>query len=740
MVRFHHAWIAAAVMTIAVSSASVRAAPPAAEVVPFTTNEYGTPVVDDYRWMETPDSRPLAVWMHAQNDAARATLASLPGRVDLLKEITAADNLASFTRVLVITANKYFYTQIRPGQNVASLYVRDVPTGNITMLVNPSQLGRQGSPEAINFFQPSQDGRYVAYGVSADGSEAATLRVVSTEDVKDQGVSISRVRGENGTFLPVWWLPDNSFAYYRTRQMEAGRNENGLFLQSRVWLHHLGQNPDGDGDTAIFGSGVDPGIAVAPDQDALVKTAAGSNYAFGLLTRNESDNVIDDIFVTPISDLEAGRPVWRRIADRADEVTALDAAGDEIFLLIYKDAPHNKIVAVDAAAAEGPVVFRDVVPQGDAIIRAFRVAKDGLYIASSLNGGSQLARAPLSDGAVGAAELLALPYPGTVDTLVADQTADGAVFQYESWTHSPLWYKFDPVARQSEDIGLQEAIAVDALGLVSREVSAASYDGTMIPLSIIMKADTRLDGRNPALLIGYGSYGTTITPGFDPSSVPWLNRGGIVAVAHVRGGGWYGEGWHKAGMKLTKLDTVFDYIACAQYLVDQGYTSPRFLAGKGTSAGGITIGGAFTWRPDLFVAAIDSHGLTDTLRAEFTPNGPPNIEEFGSVTTEAGFHGLYAMSAYENIRNGVAYPAVLLETGAHDSRVAPWIVAKMAARLQAATSSGNPILLRVSYKSGHGFGSTAAQYESSMADELAFLLWRMGLPAFQPEQGRSPGQ
>jgi prolyl oligopeptidase len=734
------AWIGVAALALAATSASARAAPPVAQAVPFTTNEYGTPVVDDYRWMETPDSKPLAAWMRAQNAATRATLASIPGRADILKEIAAADNLVSFTGALVITPNKYFYTQIQAGQSMAKLYVRDVPTGKVTMLVDPSLLGHQGSPEAINFFQPSQDGHYVAYGVSADGSEATTLHVVSTVDLKDQGVSISRVRGENATFLPVWWLPDNSFAYYRTREMEAGENASGLFLQCRVWLHHLGQNANGDDDTAIFGSGVDPGIAVAPDQDALVKTATGSDYAFGLLTRNESNNVIDDVFVTPISDLEAGRPVWRRIAESADDVTALDAAGNEVFLLTYKDAPHNKIVEVNTAAAEGPVAFRDVVPQSDAIIRAFRVAKDGLYIASTLNGESQLARAPLSGGAVGTAQLLALPYPGTVDTLVANETEDGAVFQLESWTRSPLWYKSDPATRRPVDIGLQKAIAVGAMGLISKEVSVPSFDGTMIPLSIIMKADTRLDGRNPTLLIGYGSYGTTLTPGFDPSSIPWLNRGGIVAVAHVRGGGWYGEAWHKAGMKLTKLDTVFDYIACGQYLVDQGYTSPRFLAGKGTSAGGITIGGAFTWRPDLFVAAIDSHGLTDTLRAEFTPNGPPNIEEFGSVTTEAGFHGLYAMSAYENIRNGVPYPAVFLETGINDPRVAPWIVAKMAARLEAATSSGNPILLRVSYKSGHGFGSTTAQYESSVADELAFLLWRMGLPAFQPEQDRSEVQ
>ena len=640
----------------------------------------------------------------------------------------------------MIVGHNYFYIQAQAGQNVAKLYVRDKSTREVTMLIDPSVFGHDGSPAAINFFQPSQDGQYVAYGVSADGSEAATLRVISTADLKDQGVAITRVLGENGTFLPVWWLPDNSFTYYRTKTMGANETPGDFFLGSRVWLHHLGRNPDGDGDTAVFGANVDPAIAVAPDQDALVETVVGSRYAFGLLTRNECDNVIDGIFVTSISDLEAGRPVWKRIASSADDVTAFDAAGDEIFLLTYKDASHNKIVAVDAAAAARPVVFRDVVPQGDAIIRAFRVAKDGLYVASSLNGVSQFARVPLTDGAVGAAELLALPYPGTIDTLVTDQTRDGVVFQFESWTRSSLWYKFDPVTRQSVDVDLQKAINLSTSGLVSKEVSVASYDGTMVPLSIIMKSETKLDGRDPTLLIGYGAYGSTITPGFAPSNLPWLDRGGIIAFAHVRGGGWYGEDWHKAGMKLTKLNTVFDFIACAQYLVDQQYTSPHFLAAKGTSAGGITVGGAINWRPDLFVAAIDSHGMTDMLRVEFTPNGPPNIEEFGSVTTEAGFHGLYAMSAYAHIRNGVAYPAVLLETGAQDPRVEPWIVAKMAARLQAATSSGEPILLRVSYKSGHGFGSTEAQEASAMTDELAFLLWRVGVPAFQPAQGGALGQ
>jgi len=249
-----------------------------------------------------------------------------------------------------------------------------------------------------------------------------------------------------------------------------------------------------------------------------------------------------------------------------------------------------------------------------------------------------------------------------------------------------------------------------------------------------MRADTKLDGHNPTLIEGYGAYALELSPGFLTRAQPWLARGGIFAIAHVRGGSWFGEGWHEAGKKLTKLNTVFDFIACAQYLVDQHYTSPQYLGGEGGSAGGITIGNAIDWRPDLFAAAIDSHGMSDTLRTEFTPNGPPNIVEFGSVTNEEGFHGLYAMSAYDHVRDGVPYPAVLLETGVNDPRVTPWEVTKMAARLQAATSSGKPVLISVSYDSGHGIGSTKEQDDQERADEYAFLLWQFGKTGFQPQK------
>src|SRR5204863_168527 len=234
------------------------------------------------------------------------------------------------------------------------------------------------------------------------------------------------------------------------------------------------------------------------------------------------------------------------------------------------------------------------------------------------------------------------------------------------------------------------------------EVKAKSYDGTLVPLSIVHRRGVALDGSHPTLLYGYGAYGITLDPFFDPKWLAWIERGGVYAVAHVRGGGEYGEDWHVAGKLLTKPNTWRDFIACGEYLIEHKYTAVARLAGVGGSAGGITIGRGITDRPDLFAAALDEVGMSDVVRVELSPNGPPNIPEFGSTKTPDGFKGVYEMRAYHHVTDGTAYPAVLLTTGITDPRVTPWQPAKLAARLQAATSSGKPILLRVDYEAGHG--------------------------------------
>ena len=263
------------------------------------------------------------------------------------------------------------------------------------------------------------------------------------------------------------------------------------------------------------------------------------------------------------------------------------------------------------------------------------------------------------------------------------------------------------------------------------EVKAKSYDGTLVPLSIVYKKGLKLNGRNPTLLEGYGSYGITLDPFFDPKMIAWFERGGVFAVAHVRGGGEYGEDWHLAGKLLTKPNTWKDFIACAEYLINQKYTTTARLAIEGGSAGGITIGRSITERPDLFAVAIDAVPMSDVVRAEFTPNGPPNIPEFGTVKEADGFKALYEMSGYHHITDGTPYPAVMVTTGFNDPRVISWEPGKMAARLQVASSSGKPVLLRVDYDAGHGIGSTKTQREEELTDEMSFALWQFGVPEFQ---------
>ena len=424
----------------------------------------------------------------------------------------------------------------------------------------------------------------------------------------------------------------------------------------------------------------------------------------------------------------SGHAHWTQVVRKGDEVTGFAAHDDDIDILTSKDAPRYKVVETSLKQPSFDNA-KVLVPQSDAVISQIAPAKDALYAQTMHDGEGGIIRVPFASGVP---QNVAMPFKGSIGSVATSPDRNGILLHMDGWTQAPQWYDYNPATSKVARTALQQPSKADFSAITSVETKAVSYDGTMVPLSIIMKKGSKLDGSHPTLLIGYGSYGITLTPFFAPEFLPWLDRGGIIAVAHVRGGGWYGDAWHKAGMKLTKMNTVYDFVACAHYLIDHKYTSPAHLAGEGGSAGGITIGRAIEVRPSLFAAAVDSHGETDTLRSEFTPNGPPNISEFGSVKTKAGFHGLYAMSAQVHLRKGVKYPAVFLETGANDPRVEPWEVAKFTAGLEADSASGKPILLRVSYQSGHGIGSTKAQEDNELADEQSFLLWQLGAPGFQP--------
>jgi prolyl oligopeptidase len=426
----------------------------------------------------------------------------------------------------------------------------------------------------------------------------------------------------------------------------------------------------------------------------------------------------------------SGTP-WKKACDVGDAVTGVASGGDNLYLLTHNDAPRFKLIKTSVSNPE--ISKADVVvPQSSAVLAALAAAKDALYVQARDGVFGKLIRVPYD----GTPEAVALPFDGTVSLAAAEPRCDGVFLTMASWTKAPQVYSYDPATKQLANTGLQPAATFDLPDSLQSVVAmATSYDGTMIPLSVVYRQGIKMDGSNPTLLSGYGAYGIPQEPWYVPRMLAFLERGGILATAHVRGGGEYGEEWYRAGYKGTKPNTWKDFIACAQYLIDNKYTSPGKLACTGGSAGGILVGRAITERPDLFGIAIPQVGALDMLRAETTPNGIPNIPEFGTVKTEEGFKALFEMSAYHHVKNGVKYPAVLLTAGMNDPRVEPWETAKMAARLQAATASGRPVLLRLDYEAGHGIGTTKRQVEEETADIWTFVLWQAGVPDFQPSPG-----
>jgi prolyl oligopeptidase len=365
------------------------------------------------------------------------------------------------------------------------------------------------------------------------------------------------------------------------------------------------------------------------------------------------------------------------------------------------------------------------------VVTGIAVASDALYVRRMTGGVSDLVRVEHSLGAKPAS--VKLPFEGDIDALTADPRLPGVVLDMGAWTRFGGYYAYDPKAAKVVDTKLQPQGPYDnPADLVSLEVKVKSQDGTMVPLSIVHKKGMKLDGTNPTILYGYGAYGISQTPSYRPQYLAWFERGGVFAVAHVRGGGENGEEWYKGGYQQTKPNTWRDAIACAEWLIAQRYTSAEKLAIEGGSQGGIYVGRSITERPDLFGAAIDEVPVSDAIRSSFETNGELDKTEMGTTETEAGFRALYAMSPYHHITDRTKYPAVMVVTGINDPRVDAWQAAKMAARLQAATTSGKPVLLRVDFDAGHGYGSTKKQRNEELADILAFLLWQLGVKDYTP--------
>ena len=693
--------------------------PPATEVRTVRETIHGVEIADPYRWLEDLRSEEVRAFFRSQGDFARSELDRIPGRAPLLARIRELSDATTTVTGVKIAAGKVFYYKFGPGKAMPVLCVRDGFAGTERVLVDPEKFAQGESKAAINWYAPSPDALHVAFGISVGGNEDAVMRVVESPGGKDTGVAIDRARFNTN----LGWHPDGGSFYYA--RAPAGVTETSKRAANiRVYRHALGR--DSGRDEIVFASGAGGARDVPEFVYPSIVVPEESKFAYAIAREGVRREFA--VHATPVKDLAA------KVISMSDEVTAIEAWKDDLYALTHKGAPRAKVVHVKAGEVLASNA-RVVVPQGDTVIQQMALAADALYLHTTLGGLDRLERMNFGMLASKKPEFVRTSFDLSITQLIANPRRPGAVLRMQGWTEPPTVTTVEAKTGNLKNTGLQPPVKADFSEMDDVRLYAPGHDGEKIPVTLVYRKQTMLSADNPTLLVGYGSYGISMSPTFDATRLAWLERGGILAFAHVRGGGEYGEAWHKAGQKATKINTILDFIACADFLIKYGFTSPKRLAIQGGSAGGIPAGGALVRRPDLFAAVVPRVPVMDMLRIEFSANGPPNIPEFGSIATKEGFEALRVMSAYHQVTDGTAYPAVLLTTGMNDPRVDPWQSGKMAARLQAASSSGKPVLLRVDWQAGHGQGSSRQSREEELADIYSFLLWQFGKEDFQPLAG-----
>lgn len=707
--------LVALLLAAGVSAHAQAASPnyPATPVKPVVDTYHGQTVTDPYRWLEDMKSAEFQQWLKAQADYTAAGLKILPGRNALRKRLGELADAGVTTGGYSLAGRHLIYLKREPGQNQRRLWIRDGVDGAERQLLDPLAVPGKPGKHSIDWYTPSPDGQKIALGLSEGGSEDSVLVVL---DVATGEIGPERLMHAGLNEPGVAWLPDGSGLMFNQHPADERYNK------SAVMLFRFGdQQP-----RRVFGWGM-PGQRFDIADLPYVKLSKGSRWA--LLELLHGDARDKSYYVAPLAAVlaQADRAPWRRVISPKDRVGAAFLDGDRLITLTQKDHPHRSVVAHDLRTKRAP----QVLLQPSAQILMEMAKGDGELVLRSLDAGvSRLTRLPLQGGA---SERIALPFDGTVRELESLGQGEWLI-RLEGWTQ-PAQTLVVKAGAQPRPVPLQPASSVDTSGLSSERVMVKSHDGVMVPLSIVSPKGAKVE--RPTIVTGYGAYGLTQEPSFRPARLAWLEQGGRFAVCHVRGGGELGEAWHQGAHILNKQNTVSDMIACARWLIDNGYTSPQLLAGTGGSAGGITIGGAINQAPQLFAAAQHAVGVSDMLRMELTPNGPPNIAEFGTVKNPAHFKAMRALSPYHNVKDGQAYPAVIVTTGANDPRVDAWMPAKFAARLQAATAKtpgAKPVWLRVDYEAGHGMGSSVSSQLDETADVWSFFLWQMGVPAYQPKQ------
>jgi prolyl oligopeptidase len=709
------------------------AMPPPFAPCPVVDTHWGEKIEDPYRCLENTADPAVQAYMKAQADATAQVLSRLPGRERLLRRIQEIDAEvpANVTDVTRDARGNLFYEKRTASDNQFKLYMRRGLDGPETLLVDPERLSQAGGPpHAIGGYATSRDGQRVAYTVSAGGAEIGSLHVLDTGSGRELMPPIDRIRGGG----IVSWLPDGSgFFHTRLAPDWSQRPRAERFLDNSVFLRRLAEPA---AEVAVFGPTVHPELGLARSDNAQVFVL--DSLPLGVAVVYHGVSRYRSLYLSDRAALLAGKPVWRKVFDQSALVGEVAVHQGWLYLRTAQDAPRHRVLRVALPAAD-MTRAEVLVPAGPGVVTAVAAAPEGLYVTRREGAVKKLFRLPHGAPPGTQLQAIALPFEGNVTLADADPAIPGVVLGLSGWTRALRHYVLEPGETTPRPLALAPPGRFDVLsGVTAREVMVRSHDGVEVPVSIIARSDLKLDGSNPTLLYGYAAYGTVEEPAVNPRLLAWLEQGGVFVISHARGGGIFGDAWHKAGHKATKFNSWRDGIATAEWLIAQGYTSRKRLSVIGGSAGGIFVGRAVTERPDLFSAAVISVGNLDQIRSETRANGVANIPEYGSVKVEAEFHALRNNSTYEHIRPGTEYPALLFEHGVNDIRVDVWMSTKTATRFLAAQAPGRPVLMRLENDAGHGAGATRAQAQQRTADRWAFLLWQAGLPEFQPTGPKGP--
>ncbi len=671
---------------------------------PVVDEIHGRTIVDHYRWLEDDQDPEVVRWSRAQNDLTERVLGSRPEREvfhDQLVHLLAGDTVGS----AVIRENRVFFTYRMGSQDQPALYIRDlVEEGSQRVLVDPNPLSGEGTV-SLDWWHVSPGGNLVAYGLSQDGDEWSTLRVIRVDGGEILPLEIPRTRHSS-----VAWDSDEGGFHYTRYPQKGDVPEGEEDYHRRVFYHKLGTDPLND--PMVFGEGR------AKEDSYFISRSTGGRYLLLIANQgwNRGDVYVQEEGQTEFTPIATGEDAlfWGQIVDRT------------LFLLTNYRAPRYRVVAVDLTDPK-PSSWREVIPENEEMtLQVMRVSGGRLLVAGLVDASSRLSIHEVDGTRVMDVDPGTL---GTVSDLAAEPGNPVALVRFESFFQAPTLYRIHMGTGQMSP-WLQSHSPIDP-GLVEiNQVFYRSRDGTRVPMFIMHRKDLELHGPAPTLLTGYGGFNISRTPTYSPAQYPWIERGGIFALANLRGGSEYGEQWHRGGMMENKQNVFDDFIAAGEYLVGEGYTDKEHLGIMGRSNGGLLVGAAMTQRPDLFRAVICGVPLLDMVRFHRFLIANMWTSEYGSPDDPAAFEWIYDYSPYHHVKEGEEYPGVYLFTASSDTRVHPLHARKMTALLQYATRrdpTERPVLLTVESAAGHGAGKPVGKVVSEQASILAFLAWQLGL-------------